>query len=121
MNKKNGFTLVEILTVIVIMGLILILVLPTFKGMSKRVKQEKYDKTIYAIEEAANIYANKGTVNLKDNGDYIEITLQTLIDDKLLTESELINPLTNNPFNYTSPITIIKKGINNYDVEMDIN
>lgn len=118
MKNKKAFTLVEILAVIVIMGLIIVLVLPTFKSISKKVNQQKYDKTIFAIEEAARLYANKGNnFVLKENGDSIEITIENLIQDELLKEAELINPLTKIPFDHNSKIVITKKGISSYEVE----
>ncbi len=55
MNKR-GFTLVEVLAVIVVIGLILIIAVPNITKVSKQTKLKAYDTKIELIEQAAVYY-----------------------------------------------------------------
>ena len=55
MNKK-GFTLVELLAIIVILGVIVVIALPQIGGSSNSNKEREYEKIIKIIESAAKVY-----------------------------------------------------------------
>ncbi len=61
MKKKNAFTLVELLAVIVIIGLLLAIALPASLKLAGNVKKKAYDTKIELIEQAASSY---GQTNL---------------------------------------------------------
>ena len=54
--KRNGFTLVELLAVIVLLGLLLALAVPNALKLRKNVTSKSYDTKIDLIEQAANSY-----------------------------------------------------------------
>ena len=60
--KKNGFTLVELLAVIVIMALLLTVAVPAVIGVSTRIRANMYCTKVEDIESAAKIYGE----NYKD-------------------------------------------------------
>lgn len=99
MNKK-GFTLIELISVIAILGFIAILVFPKFKGMVSDKKQKLYDANVKQIEDAAKMFAVKSVKNfdvyqmIEDTG-YAEISLSMLCDMELLN-CPINNPITNN-------------------------
>ncbi len=68
--KKNGFTLVELLAVLVILGLLITLAVPNILGVSKNVKEKSYQTKIEIIENAAITYTSdtvkKSLQNLND-------------------------------------------------------
>ena len=59
--KKNGFTLVELLAVIVILGLLIAIAVPSALKLSTKVKEKSYDTKVDLIEQAA---MNFGQSNL---------------------------------------------------------
>src|SRR5574344_2118280 len=56
--NKNGFTLVELLAAIVIMGILITLAVPSYITVSNNAKKRTYDNKITTIELAAEKYAN---------------------------------------------------------------
>lgn len=82
-NNARGFTLIEMLGVIVIMGLILIVVFPTMTKMINGNNDEKYNDYYDLVEEAAYAYATTQTDKLgtSRNVGCTNVTLNTLIDN----------------------------------------
>lgn len=57
MNRK-GFTIVELMAVIVVLAIIITLAFASFKGIGERVRKEEYQNKISLIETKASDYAN---------------------------------------------------------------
>ena len=57
-RKKNGFTIVELLAVLVLLGIIMWIVLVTVNGGFGNAKNKTEDIFIKTIEDALNIYLN---------------------------------------------------------------
>ena len=74
--KKNGFTLIEILLVIVLLAAISVTVGVSMNGMFNKEEDKKYNAYISQIEDAACVYAE--THNIKTN---TTITINNLIGD----------------------------------------
>ena len=85
MNNK-GFTLAELLAVIIIISILTLLVLPSIVN-SVRNSSEKIDKvTLNLIYDAADLYVSNHSSDFqKKDGNKYEITLQELIDEKILS------------------------------------
>ena len=109
-KKKNAFTLVELLAVIVILGLLVGIVGTSIVGSLKKNKQELYKVQINNIKEAAKGWASENvfllpedeqpkTIYLKDLSSFIDIDIQ--------------NPLTGNNFSKCLEITIQKEAEHN--------
>lgn len=58
MNNEKGFTLVELLAVIVILGVLTAIAVPSVLGISKKIKTDMYDSKIKTIEVAAELWAD---------------------------------------------------------------
>lgn len=72
MKIKKGFTLVELLTVITLIGILGLITTPIISNAIKNAREKAFKETLNAIVEAAKIY-NADT-------DYLEITENTGID-----------------------------------------
>ena len=65
--NKHGFTLVELIVVIAIMGVILILALPQVSRIQSANKNKKYETYKESLESAAKIYIDNHTKDLFGN------------------------------------------------------
>ena len=82
-SKNKGFTLIEILGVIVIMGIIMMVVIPTLSQMIHDNDNKAYKNYYNLIEEGTRVYASKLTDSLgtSQNTGCKQITLSELIDN----------------------------------------
>ena len=87
LNKK-GFTLVELLVVIVILAVIMSIAIPSITSSIERSKDKQKTQIIKLIESAGELYVDrhKNTVNQG------QITLDKLISDGLITKEEMKDP-----------------------------
>lgn len=105
MNKK-GFTLVELLSVIVLIGLLLGLAIPGINKISSNMKKKSYSKKVSLVESAAILWGQDNRTLLQTNNDCklstgetvscSKITITRLIEDNYLDSD-------NNSGEYTNP------------------
>ncbi len=64
MNKNNnkGFTLVEVLAVVVILGILMTVAMPTYTNVYNSIKRTTYLNKIKTVTIAAKQYANNGVI-----------------------------------------------------------
>ena len=118
MNKRNGFTLVELLAVIVVLGVILIIAVPSVNKYLKNSKESAYEIQISTMIEAVETYANTYRKVLpQNNGEQIRITLGQLKAEGLIN-NDVTNPKDNKYFDDSIEFTIRKNG-NNYIFKVD--
>ena len=87
--KKNGFTLVELLSIVVILGIIVVVALPQISGSIGSKKEKQYNKIVKIVENAGKVY-------LTENGTMDSVSIDILIKNDYLT-SGLKNPINNTP------------------------
>ena len=93
---KKGFTLVELLAVIVLLAMIMLIAFPAIGNITGKVNQSMLDEKIELIEEAAILYGqnSKGRLitnadNLKYKGyNCIRISVSALVPNYLDADSE---------------------------------
>jgi len=74
LKSRKGVTLVELLAVVVILGIIAAIAVPTIGGLIERQEERAAESTFIAIEEAAKLYAESESV----------FSLQDLVDDDFI-------------------------------------
>ncbi len=90
---KKGFTLVELLAVVIILSIILAIAVPNIQKTLKESKETAYQRSIDGIIEASKLYVtNLGQYPTTETK---KITLQMLITAGLLEDSEIIDPRNN--------------------------
>ena len=121
--KKKGFTLIEMLVVITIIGIVLTLVIPNVARLMNKGSQQKFEKQEKLAVEAGKLYALSNQGDLKDveriSGlDGIEFSEQcwivsynTLIQEGLIEEE---NISCNNNKSY---VRITKRNKSGYDID----
>src|SRR5574344_2677351 len=93
MNKK-GFTLVELLGVIVILGVIASLTVPTITGIIKNNKEKTYNAQVNTIIDAAKNWSINNTDYLSETNDlYVDISAFSRLG--YLENDSLIDPMDN--------------------------
>lgn len=113
MNKK-GFTLVELLAVIVILALLAVVANSSVTNVVKNSKSDLYNTQIELIKSAAETWGLDNIDKLPNEGTCSYITLKDLKAYGLF-EEEIINPKTNKEFSNNLTIKITSK-INNQGV-----
>lgn len=82
--KKQGFTLVELLAVIVIMGIILAIAVPSTVGVIDKAKRDAHVKNAQVFTNNVKTYLTQNGVTA-DSGKGVCVTFQALIDAQLLS------------------------------------
>lgn len=119
MNKK-GMTLIELLAVVVIMGLILIIAIPSMLRVSEEGAKKQYEQTIQILEGASTSYIEQiEPPGLNAPGSSITITIEDLKKEKLIT-TPFFNPLTNEEIPLDAIITITKKKDRQYKFDLPL-
>ena len=110
MNKK-GFTLVELLGVIVILSILTLISIPIINSIVKDSQKQVKESNIDTILEAAYSYTLDEDIDIElpeNNDESISITLDTLKKSGYL-KKEIKNADTKEPYADTCTVTITKK------------
>ena len=83
--KEKGFTLIELIIVITLIGILVGLGLPQFKNSTKRAREAALKEDLYQMRKLINQY-------LVDKGKYPQ-SLQTLVDEEYLYRIP-VDPMT---------------------------
>ena len=98
--KSRGFTLVEMLGIIIIIGVLAVIAVPIINVIIKSYKDNAYQKQISLLEEEANKWSIANTGYLPEkSGDIIFVNLEMLIDDGYITNTEIKDPRNNKDLN----------------------
>lgn len=91
---KKGFTLVELLGVIVILGLIAMIAIPTINSALNSSRDKAYNEQVRTIEQSARTYMSENSLKLprKTEGSTCCIKVDTLKQYGLLTSDDIKNP-----------------------------
>ncbi len=84
--KKNGFTLIEIIAVIVVLGVILLIIMPNFTDILNRSRQRLNQSQKDQIISSARVW---GIENLGSSNDVNKITIATLQNGGYLEDKEI--------------------------------
>ena len=116
---KKGFTLVELMAVIVVLGLLGGIVIPVVTNIVKDAADKAYNANIEAIKTSAYDWALKNTKLLpKENNTSVVVYLNELKSNTTIAV-DLKNPKTGKVLSNNTSVTITKNG-NNYDYTVNL-
>lgn len=98
MSPKKGFTLIELMTVIVLLAGILLLIVSTFTKTIANSKEKTYQIQINNLKQAAKKWAmeNPGFLSQEES---LHLDLDALIEAGYLKNDDIVDPRNNNPMN----------------------
>ena len=114
--NKNGFTMIELLAVLVVLAVITAITVPVINNALKSSRESSYDRQLNTIIDGAKSYVAKNIGNLPSSGESKTITLRDLKDEGFVAE-DITNPETKKLFADTMEIEISN---NNGDIEYTI-
>ena len=117
-NKKSGFTLVEMLAVVIVLSFIAIIVTPIIDGVLDDNKNRAYEDQISGIISSAKLWGTENIGKLPNaDGESTSVTLEELQTGGY-AKPNLKNPKTNDLFDaeLTKVIITSENGILNYEV-----
>ena len=95
--KKKGFTLIEIIGVVVVLGVLALITVPTVNVIIKNGKQKALEATIRNLEEAAYNYSNRYDIGHDTTTKLLQIS--ELKQKGYIKNEAIINPVTNSEMN----------------------
>lgn len=91
---KRGFTLIELLAVIVVLGLIAVVITSVITDTLNDSREDAYQKQVDNLIKAANTWSIKNPDKLPSKDNKIFLSLDTLTEDGIVEDDEIINPKT---------------------------
>ena len=108
----SGFTLIEMIGVIIVLSVIALVVYPTVGRIIANNKTKAYEHQVSVIEDAASNWLTTNEDKLKDNS--YALPISDILSSGLIEEDELINPINNEPIDGCVFITW-RKGTKQYE------
>ena len=114
---KRGFTLIELMAVIVVLGILATISIISVDKIIKENKEETYKAQIATIEDAARTWGVKHIKELPDSNGAISVPLLYFKNEGIIPQ-DFKNPKTNKPFNDDLYVNIsYEGGIYKYEVD----
>ena len=95
--KNKGFTLTELLMVLIVIGIVSALVIPNISKTLEQQKVKLYNKQVNQIIEITKSWSAKNLDKLPSDESTIYVSLDTLINEKYLEQDEIIDPRDEEP------------------------
>ena len=95
-KRQSGFTLIELIAVLVILTIIMSIAIPSISASIERSKEKQRNAKIKIMESAAEIYIVDRKSLITSSSCYVKI--DELISSTLINADDKIDPTTNSDF-----------------------
>lgn len=89
---KKGFTLVELIAVVAILGLIALIVYPAIGSVIRNSRESAYKDQTAVIEDAAKKWSIDNANTLPDDGSVYRVSVNTLISEGYIEDDKVKDP-----------------------------
>ena len=106
-RRRGGFTLVEILIVVIILGILAAIVIPQFTNASGDAKRNSLSSSLHALRSQLELYMlqhGDATATITDS-DWTSLTSQSTFNGQTVGPYLTVNP--NNPVNGFSNVLVL--------------
>ena len=118
--KKNGFTIVELMGTVVILGVILAITMPLVGKLINNAEDGSYDLLVSNIKGAAQNYiADNMNIIPENDGDKVIITLNDLVEGNYM-DTGVENPKTHKQLSYLNTTITITYTNGSYVYEVNL-
>ena len=122
-NMKKGFTLVELIGVMVILGLMVLVGVPAMTRTLRNTNEDEYNRALTDLYLATENYIEVNRTNfptLNEAGGETYISLNELKNAGYL-RANITNPKTEKVFDYTKAVRVFRNLDGTLDYEYNIN
>ncbi len=118
--RKNGFTMVELIAIVVIMASMLLVILPSINNTIKQSEEKKKQENLNNIYMAAENYLMDNYENYRINnaGDTTYIYITDLINNNYMSINTL-NPNNDSSFTKNDAVKVTRNKDNTFHYELD--
>jgi len=110
--KKNGFTLVELITVIAFLSIFMVIAIPKINNSIKESRADQLEEVRQTIANATDVFLNTSCGNSYNEKlvetDQIKIYLNNISNCGLI-DSMIYNPVADNYFDINNEYIIVKR------------
>ena len=109
--KKNGFTIIELVTIISLLSIFLVIAIPKINSSIKESRADQLEEVREMVANATEVYLSancgKNAYQKLILDDEVKIFLNSISDCGLI-ESEIYNPVAGNYFDINNEYIIVK-------------
>ena len=91
--KKNAFTLIELLAILVIISVLAIILIPTVKESIQEAKNSAYNDQVNTIKQAAEAYFINSNFRVDINSPKV-MYLNDIVSSGYINAKKVVNPVT---------------------------
>jgi len=103
--KNKGFTLTELIGVIVLLGIIALIAVPIINGTIANSKSKAYNAQVITIGDAAKKWGVENTKFLPEDSNRCNISIAELITQGYLEDDKVLDPRDNTEMHGTIEIS----------------